>query len=103
MLLYGSDEKQLEDQDYMNFINKYNSKMKIYIATDNRETQDIFRKKYGNRMFVKLMNKKDSELRQTSVQDAVVDIYVCAGARHFMGTPKSSFTELISYIRSGSR
>jgi hypothetical protein len=82
----------------MNFIDQYNSNIKIYIATDNKETQDIFIKKYNNRIIIKKI-KPSEKLRQTSVQDAVVDIYMCAGATYFMGSYGSSFTDLINNLR----
>jgi hypothetical protein len=72
--------------------------MKIYIATDNKDTQDIFINKYNDRLIIKKIIPSKN-LRQTSVQDAVVDIYICAGAKYFMGSIGSSFTDLINYIR----
>jgi len=82
----------------MKFIDNCDPTMKIYIATDNKETQDIFINKYNDRIIIKKIIPSDS-LRQTSVQDAVVDIYICAGAKYFMGSIGSSFTDLITYIR----
>jgi hypothetical protein len=93
-----SAHKPKTDEEYMNFIDQYNSNIKIYIATDNKETQDIFIKKYNNRIIIKKI-KPSEKLRQTSVQDAVVDIYMCAGATYFMGSYGSSFTDLINNLR----
>jgi hypothetical protein len=89
------------NKEYMNFIDSYdnhNPKMKIYLATDNKETQDKFLDKYGNRLLLKKIIPSD-KLRQTSVQDAVIDIYTCAGAEYFMGSVGSSFTDLINQLR----
>lgn len=90
--------KPKTDEEYMNFIDNCDPTMKIYIATDNRYTQDVFIKKYDNRIIIKKIIPSNN-LRQTSVQDAVVDIYICAGAKYFMGTIGSSFTDLINNIR----
>jgi hypothetical protein len=90
--------KHNTDEDYMNYIDKHDSNLKIYIATDNRDTQNIFIKKYGNRLFIKPIIPSNN-VRQTSVQDAIIDIYTCAGAKYFMGTEGSSFTDMINYIR----
>jgi len=90
--------KPKTDQDYMNFIDQFDSNMKIYLATDNKDTQDIFINKYHDRLVIKKI-VPSSNLRQTSVQDALTDIYVCVGAKHFMGSSGSSFTDLIEYLR----
>jgi len=94
----GSSFKHSTDEDYMNYIDSYDSNLKIYIATDNRDTQDIFIKKYGDRLFIKPIIPS-TNVRQTSVQDAIIDIYTCAGANYFMGTEGSSFSDMIKYIR----
>jgi hypothetical protein len=90
--------KHKTDEEYMKFIDSHDNKLKIYIATDNRDTQDLFIKKYGDRLYIKPIIPSD-KYRQTSVQDAVIDIYVCAGANYFMGTDGSSFTDTINNIR----
>ena len=82
----------------MNFIDKCPSTMKIYIATDNKDTQDIFINKYKDRIIIKKI-VPSNELRQTSLQDAVVDIYICAGANYFLGSNGSSFSDLINNLR----
>jgi len=86
------------DKEYMTFIDNLDPTMKIYIATDNKNTQDIFYNKYNDRIIMKKIIPSDN-LRQTSVQDAVVDIYICAGAKYFMGSIGSSFTDIINYLK----
>ncbi len=46
-------------------------------------------------------DKQDIEdhRRHTTLQHAVVDLFVCAGAKHFLGTPGSSFSETIDILR----
>jgi hypothetical protein len=85
------------DKDYIDFINKYPKDLKIYIATDCRDTQKIFIDKYGDRMIYKKIEDNDN-LRQTSLQDAVKDIYVCVGAKYFMRS-FGSFSDTIIYLR----
>jgi len=91
--------KHNTDEDYINFINQYDTNLKIYIATDNRDTQDIFVKKYGDRYVVKLI-EPNNNLRQTSVRDAVVDLFVCVNAKYFLGTFGSSFSDTIYQMRN---
>ena len=87
----------LQDNAYIDFINQYDSKLKIYIATDNKDTQDIFKNIYGDRLVIKDIIPSNN-LRQTSLQDAVIDMYVCAGSTYFMGTNGSTFTNTIDFI-----
>ena len=92
--------KYNQDDEYIDFINSCPTDLKIYIATDNNITQEKFIKLYPNRIiFKKITNSKNSNLRQTSLHDAVKDIYVCAGAKYFMGSIYSSFSNTINYLR----
>ena len=84
------------DQEYINFINQYPNNLKIFIATDNRETQDIFINIYGDRIICKKIEVNDN-YRQTTLEDTVTDIYVSSNAKYFMGS-YSSVTETIKYL-----
>ena len=86
------------DDDYMKFIDQYPKELKIYIATDCRDTQQKFIDIYGNRMVYKKI-EKTNELRQTSLQDAVKDMYVCAGAKYFMRS-FGTFSDTIEHLRN---
>jgi len=88
----------IPDDEYIKFINSYPTNLKIYIATDNNITQNIFIKLYNDRLIYKKI-EKSNKLRQTSLDDAVKDMYVCAGAKYFMGSVRSSFTDTINYLR----
>jgi hypothetical protein len=90
--------KPKTDDEYMDFIDSYDNKLKIYIATDNKDTQDVFIKKYGDRLVIKKI-VPSKELRQTSIQDAVVDMYICVDAKYFLGSHGSSFSDSILYLR----
>ena len=89
--------KYCEDDEYIDFINSHSKNLKIYIATDNKVTQNKFIKLYPNRIIYKKI-EQIKNLRQTSLQDAVKDMYVCAGAKYFMGSI-SSFTDTIMHLR----
>ena len=95
---FGSNFNMHQDNEYITFINQYPNNLNIYIATDNQDTQQKFIDIYGNRIIYKQIEKSDN-LRQTSLHDAVKDMYVCAGAKYFMGSPWSSFTDSINEIR----
>jgi hypothetical protein len=86
------------DEEYMDFIDQYPQELKIYIATDCRITQQKFIDKYGDRLIYKKI-EENNNFRQTSLQDAVVDMYVCAGATYFMKSG-GSFSETITELRN---
>lgn len=85
------------DEEYMEFIDQYPNELKIYIATDCRNTQQKFIDIYGDRLIYKKIIDNNN-LRQTSLQDAVVDMYVCAGATYFMRSP-GTFSKTIEELR----
>jgi hypothetical protein len=89
------------DEEYMDFIDQYPQELKIYIATDCRDTQKKFIDKYGDRLIYKKIEDNDN-LRQTSLQDAVKDMYVCADAKYFMRSP-GTFSNAILHLRNLSK
>ena len=86
------------DEEYMDFIDQYPQELKIYIATDCRDTQQKFIDKYGDRLIYKKIEDNDN-IRQTSLQDAVKDMYVCTGAKYFMRSP-GTFSNTIIHLRN---
>ena len=90
-------DNKISDSDYMNFIDQYSKDLKIYIATDCRDTQKKFIDIYGDRMVYKKI-EDNNNLRQTSVQDAVKDMYVCAGATYFKSSV-GTFSDTIMKLR----
>jgi len=101
--IIGQDyvKKHTTDEDYINFINQHDSSLKIFIATDNKNTQDYFKSIYNNRIICKdIIPSKN--LRQTSLEDAIVDMYVCAGSKYFLGYEGSTFSININLIREAN-
>uniref|UniRef100_A0A6C0AWH9 GT23 domain-containing protein n=1 Tax=viral metagenome TaxID=1070528 RepID=A0A6C0AWH9_9ZZZZ len=89
----------LSDSYYMDFIDSHDSNLKIYIATDNKETSDIFKKKYGSRIISNNSFDKKFGIRNTSVRDTIIDIFMCMQSTFFLGTRLSSMTDLIYQYR----
>ena len=99
-----------DDDFFIKFINE-NSDYDIYLATDNRETQDKFYNLYKNKIkyikFIDTMDeinkrpKKDNsdKTRHTSLLDSIIDLYMCVNSEKFMGTKYSSFSETINQMR----
>ena len=90
-------KEAIDDKEYIKFINSYPLDLKIYIATDCRDTQQTFIDLYPDRLIYKKI-EDNNNLRQTSLQDAVKDIYVCAGATYFMRSA-GTFSNTIEHIR----
>lgn len=98
-LKHGDYKKHIkQDEEYIDFIDQYPTNLKIYIATDCRKTQQKFFDLYGDRLVYKKI-EDNTNLRQTSLQDAVKDMYVCAGATYFLRSV-GSFSDTIEHLRN---
>ena len=80
------------------FVEQFPSDTRIFLAADNAESQELFKDRYRARVFFNPIVPSDN-YRQTTLFDAVVDIYVCVGATQFAGTESSTFSKLISILR----
>ena len=78
---------------------------KVFLATDNKNTQDKFIDKFRDRIFYSIVVSENGSTRHpkrtTSIQDAVKDVFLCIGATDFMGTACSSFSRFIENYRKG--
>ena len=94
---FGKGTKTTVDDDFINFLK--NNEGNIYIATDNLDTQKIFYEKFKERIpYIKFIEKSD-KLRQTSIEDSIIDLYICASSNKFMGTYWSSYSNFISKLK----
>ena len=85
------------DEEFIDFIK--NSKDKVYLATDNRATQDKFYKLFPDKIFFNKRLPDSKNLRVTSLEDSIIDIFACTKANSFKGSGWSSFSDLINHIR----
>lgn len=91
-----------EDEDFFAFVDRYPDK-KVYLATDNPQTQQRFLHQYGSeRILWNIEIVSQPVLRKTSVQDAIIDLYIAVEAHDFMGSGYSSFTDTIHQLRRAS-
>ena len=93
------------DDDFADFVDAHKSAYPCaYLATDNAVTQAKFcGHAVRGRMFAacRRIEADPSRLRQTSIADAVVDIYTCAAADGpFKGCFTSSFSDTIARLRA---
>lgn len=70
----------------------------IYVASDNEVSLNTMKEHLGDRVFSHSTYSNPDTLRHTSVEDAVVDLWVCFDALHFRGTNSSSFSVLIDNV-----
>ena len=96
--LAKKNKKYTDDQTFIKYIDKHPTD-KIYLATDNYDTQRQFKNRYGNRLYIYQHIIPNSKLRQTSLEHSIIDIFICARAKQFMGTGYSSYSTLINQIR----
>ncbi len=94
-----ANNKFTSDPTFFEFLDKQPLERNIYIATDNLGTQEKYKARYGNRIKAIKWITPQRALRQTSLEDAVVDIYTCASANAFLGSGWSSFSDLINDLR----
>jgi hypothetical protein len=82
--------------EYDNFIesSKINN---LYVATDNEETYLYFNNKYKNSHLINdnVTFLQNDTRRKTTLQDSIIDLFMCINSNKFLGTKLSSFTEVI--------
>ena len=92
------------DEQFEKFIEDHPDK-DVFLATDNRDTQERFIKKFPKRIkYACGTNGNGSKRwpkRTTSIQDAVKDLFLCIGSSSFMGTACSSYSTFIENYKKG--
>jgi hypothetical protein len=98
------DKKPNTNEEFFEFLENTDSR-KYFIATDNKEAQEIFKDRYKDKViFSSTISKKSCTRwprRTTSIQNAVIDLFTCIDSKHFTGTVCSSFTQFIYRYRKG--
>jgi len=88
------------DEDFFKFIDKYKNDVKyLYVAADNKETYNMFQKKYPQLIQFPYHEEVKGSKRNTSLHDAVIDLYMCIFSKHFQFSGQSSFSDVILRIR----
>lgn len=94
--------RETADERFDAFVDAHRSH-NIYLATDCAATHARFAAAHSARMraCAALAATHDPHKhRQTTLTEAVVDLYVCAAAVHFMGSAGSSFSDTIAHLRA---
>lgn len=93
------EQRESPDADFEQFVIDA-ADAPVYLATDNVVTQRHFLAAFGSKKIRTAATITDrGTLRQTPLDIAIIDLFVCAGAAYFKGTAGSSFTEFIELLR----
>lgn len=107
---FNRTNKQLTNQEFLALLHDDDSQ--VYVATDNRETQDYFKAQLKDRCVVYQDILEGAEdycsgeyireavTRFTSPLHAIIDFQVLLNCKRFIGTENSSFTALIYHLRN---
>ena len=95
-----SQQSFTADEVFIDFIRNSPASSRVYIATDNRETQDLFASLYGDRVLAYTRIADSKALRKTSLEEALIDALVCRECRSFKGSGFSSYSDFIEILRS---
>jgi len=71
----------------------------LYLATDCPDTLAWFRQRCGAWCNTEPKRVNGYDVRAQTLADAVIDIWMCAGAREFRGSWFSSFSETVDVLR----
>jgi hypothetical protein len=96
----------LSNETYINFINKYKD-YNVYIATDNYETQNEFYQLFKDRIkiinYISKPQKYIPSIRQTSLEETIIDMYMCINSNYFLGSDYSSLTTFVKEMRNNNK
>lgn len=94
---------QTTDAAFHAFLREH-SEHNVHIATCCAQTHAAFSEAYTERLAgVGPPAFTSDQLRQTSLTDAVIDLYTCASSEFYLGSNGSSFSETIGYLRAHNR
>lgn len=102
--LAKSKDRFTEDKMFHSFIEKHPD-LPIFLATDNRQTQLVFKERYPNRIFwtedIPEIGHDGKQRRRhhNNEHAAIVDLYTCIKATFFYGSGYSSFSDTIELMR----
>lgn len=109
--LKNSSIKNLTNEEYLNISKGYK---KVFLSTDNKETQDWFKEKLQDKLIVyqdikdgkELFEgnyRRDKVVRYTDPLHTVMDLLILLKCNTFIGTCNSSFSLLILHWRNNEK
>lgn len=91
---YNGIHNLTSDQTFFNFIEN-NPDYNVFLASDNAESQEIFKKRYGKKIFCSSQIVPTESFRKTSLEIAIIDLFLCIKSKKFLGTNLSGFSDMI--------
>ncbi len=87
------------DEDFCRFIDE-NPTGSLFIASDNKQSFDYFKERYPDRVKTEYPKNDPTKLRHTSLEDSIIDMFVCVHSTSFKGSGWSSYGDLIIQLRN---
>lgn len=88
------------DDDFFNFIDEHKQVESLYVATDNQVTFDMFKARYDSKMKLDYTDEQSvASIRQTTIEQSIIDLFTCVYADQFKGSGWSSFSGTILSLR----
>lgn len=97
--LAKSHNRFTTDEDFCTFIES-NPDGNLFIASDNRDSYEYFKSKYPDRVKLDYPDSDSTSLRHTSLEDSIIDLFICARALHVKTSGYSSFGDLILQLHN---
>jgi hypothetical protein len=86
------------DEDFFKYIDENINDSCLYVATDNIDTYTMFQEKYKDKVKFSY-HQTTGQYRNTSLEDAIIDIYMCTYAKKFKHSGWSTFSGVINNLR----
>jgi hypothetical protein len=101
--MYLARHKDFSDDNYFFGLVEKHCPDRVFLATDNRETQDLYRKRFGERILVFRSidgNSSSQEVRKTSLESAVLDVFALSLCKEVYRSHYSSFGQMARYLKA---
>lgn len=93
----GYAKMNLEDKPFYDFIEE-NADYKVFLTTDCKKTRESFKKKYGDKIITYHNSFNTNSLRQVSMENTLLDLFIAGNGIKFLGTSMSKFSEIIGRL-----
>jgi len=91
--------RYVNDESFIEWIYQNINGKNLYVATDNMNTHLKFKRIFKNKLVCKPPTMEAQNWRCSSLDDAIIDLFVCAQSKAFMGTKGSSFSSTIEALK----
>jgi hypothetical protein len=93
------NNKFTSDEEFCKFIDN-NPSYNLFITADNKNSFDYFKNLYTDKVKIDFPKDDPTKLRHTSLEDSIVDMFVCINSKYFKKSGYSSFGGTIDQLRN---